>query len=116
METILVVEDEVREQRAVATFLKAHGYEVLGAEDGNAAARFFDQLPDIIVTDLRMAAGDGLELLRTARRLLPETPVIVTTGNGSVAIAVEAMKQGAFDYLTKPINPEELLLTIQRAA
>jgi DNA-binding NtrC family response regulator len=116
METVLCVEDDAREQRAIATFLKNRGYEVLTASDGRAAERLFGQLPDIIVTDLKMAGADGLEVLRAANQAVPETPVIIITGHGTVASAVEAMKQGAFDYLIKPVNPEELLLVIQRAA
>jgi two-component system response regulator AtoC len=116
METILLVEDDPREQRAIATFLKNRDYQVLVAENGAAATQLFAQVPDIIVTDLKLTQGDGLDILRAAHEMLPETPVIIITGYGSVASAVEAMKQGAFDYLTKPVNPEELLLVIQRAA
>lgn len=116
METILLVEDDAREQRAIAAFLKNRGHEVLTAFNGRTAETLFAQNPDIIVTDLKMAEGDGLEVLRAAHQMLPETPVIIITGHGTVSSAVEAMKQGAFDYLTKPVNPEELLLVIQRAA
>lgn len=116
METILLVEDDAREQRAIATFLKNRGHEVLTASDGKAAEKLFARGPDVIVTDLKIAGVDGLEVLRAAHQDLPETPVIIVTGHGTVTSAVEAMKQGAFDYLTKPVNPEELLVTIQRAA
>jgi DNA-binding NtrC family response regulator len=116
MERILLVEDEAREQRAVAAFLKHRGYEVLTAADSTAASQLLAQIPDIIVTDLKLAGSDGLGVLREAHQALPETPVIITTGHGSIASAVQAMKQGAFDYLTKPINPDEILLVIQRAA
>jgi DNA-binding NtrC family response regulator len=116
METILLVEDDAREQRAIATFLKNRGHEVLTASNGRQAETLFAQAPDIIVTDLKMAGADGLEVLRAAHQELPETPVIIITGHGTVASAVEAMKQGAFDDLTQPVNPEELLLVIQRAA
>jgi DNA-binding NtrC family response regulator len=60
-----------------------------------------------------LAEGDGMGVLQEAHRALPETPVIITTGHGSIASAVGAMKQGAFDYLTKPIIPDELLLVIR---
>jgi DNA-binding NtrC family response regulator len=116
MDKILLVEDDVRQQRAIATLLKKCGYEVLTAAGCAAASRLLAQVPDIIVTDLNLAGADGLEVLREAHQVLPETPVIITTGYGSIASAVNAMKQGAFDYLTKPTNPEELLLVIQRAA
>ncbi|HEV3116544.1 MAG TPA: sigma-54 dependent transcriptional regulator [Gemmataceae bacterium] len=116
MDKVLLVEDNPYEQRAVATFLKEHGYEVLLAADGTSACQLVAQIPDIILTDLNLPQGDGLEVLREARHVLPETPVIIMTGHGSVGSAVEAMKDGAFDYLTKPVNPEELLLVIERAA
>jgi DNA-binding NtrC family response regulator len=116
METILLVEDDACEQRAIATFLKNRDHQVLTASNGKAAMERFAQVPDVIVTDLKMAGGDGLEVLHAAHEALPETPVILITGHGTIGSAVEAMKQGAFDYLTKPVNPEELLLTIERAA
>ena len=116
IETILLVEDDAREQRAIAAFLRHHGYEVLTASSGPTAKELFTHVPDIIVTDLKLAGADGLDVLRAAHQELPETPVIIITGHGTVASAVEAMKQGAFDYLIKPVNPEELLLVIQRAA
>jgi DNA-binding NtrC family response regulator len=116
METVLLVEDDAREQRAIATFLKNRGHEVLTASDGKEAEGLFGRFPDIIVTDLKMAGADGLEVLRAAHQAVPETPVIIITGHATVSSAVDAIKQGAFDYLTKPVNPEELLLVIQRAA
>jgi two-component system response regulator AtoC len=116
MDKLLFVEDNSSEQRAIGTFLKKHGYEVLIASNGRSASDFLAQMPDIILTDLNLVGGDGLNVLREARHMLPETPVIISTGYGSVASAVEAMKEGAFDYLTKPVNPEELLLVIERAA
>jgi two-component system, NtrC family, response regulator AtoC len=116
MEKVLLVEDGLREQRAMAAFLKHRGYEVLVAADRERGYQLLAQIPDIVVTDLKLAGGDGLGVLHDARQALPETPVIITTGHGSIASAVQAMKDGAFDYLTKPINPEELLLAIQRAA
>jgi DNA-binding NtrC family response regulator len=116
MDKLLLVEDNVREQQAIARFLTSRGYAVLTAADSKSACRLLAHIPDIIVTDLKLAGSDGLEVLREAHQVVPETPVIITTGHGTVFSAVAAMKQGAFDYLTKPINPEELLLVIQRAA
>jgi DNA-binding NtrC family response regulator len=116
MDKLLLVEDDLVTQRAVASYLSGHGYEILTAADGASASRLLAQVPDVIVTDLNLAGSDGMEVLREAHQVLPETPVIITTGYGTIASAVEAMKQGAFDYRTKPINPEELLLVIRRAA
>src|SRR5262249_33569275 len=95
---ILLVEDNVPQQQATATFLGGCGYEVLTAADSESARQLLAQTPDVIVTDLRLAGGDGLEVLREAHAGLPETPVIIMTGYGSISSAVEAMKQGAFDY------------------
>ena len=116
MDKVLLVEDNVSQQRALATLLKEHGYQILFAADSESACQLLAQIPDIILLDLKLAEGDGLEVLREAKEFLPETPVIIMTGYGSVASAVEAMKQGAFDFLTKPVNPEKLLLVIQRGA
>jgi DNA-binding NtrC family response regulator len=116
MDKILLVEDHLPEQQVMATFLKACGYEVFTAGDRQTATQLLERIPDIIVTDLMLAGGDGLDVLQEAGQILPETPVIITTGYGTIASAVAAMKKGAFDYLTKPVNPDELLLVIQRAA
>jgi DNA-binding NtrC family response regulator len=115
MDKILLVEDDADVQHGMTLFLQNHGYEVLAVADARSASKLLAHVPDVIVTDLRLGGGDGLDLLREAHQLLPETPVIIATGYGTVSGAVEAMKQGAFDYLTKPINPEKLLLVIQRA-
>ncbi|HEV3166860.1 MAG TPA: sigma-54 dependent transcriptional regulator, partial [Isosphaeraceae bacterium] len=116
MDKILLVEDDAFEQRAIAAFLTARGYSTLLASDGKSACQLLTQIPDIILLDLNLPGPDGLEVLREAHQVLPATPVIIMTGHGTVAGAVEAMKEGACDYLTKPLNPEELLLVIHRVA
>jgi DNA-binding NtrC family response regulator len=116
MDKVLLVEDDVHSRAKTALFLEKHCFEVLLAADTESASRLFAQIPDIIVTDLMLVGSDGMEVLREARELLPETPIIITTGHGSISSAVDAMKRGAFDYLTKPIDPEELLVVIHRAA
>ena len=79
MHRILLVDDEAREQRAIATFLKNRGFEVLTASNCKAAVNQFDHFPDVIVTDLKMVGGDGLQVLEAAREELPDTPVILVT-------------------------------------
>src|SRR4051794_27309944 len=82
MDKILLVEDHVGQQQTIAAFLSGSGYKVLTAADGESARRLLIRTPDVIVTDLNLPGGDGLEVLREARALLPETPVIITTGYG----------------------------------
>lgn len=116
MDTILLVDGDLLQRRAIATFLENRGYDVRIAADCQSPFQLLGQLPDLIVTDLHPAGGgEGMNLLSEVGRLLPETPVIVTTGFGRIANAVEAMKHGASDYVTTPVNMEELLLVIQRA-
>jgi DNA-binding NtrC family response regulator len=94
MDKLLLVEDDAHEQRAIAAFLKKRGYELLVAADAESACRLFAEVPDVIVTDLNLAGSDGMEVLGEAHQVLPETPVIITTGYGTIAGAVEAMKRG----------------------
>jgi two-component system response regulator HydG len=92
------------------------GYEVLTAEDGtHALALAAAGDLDVIVTDLRMPGADGLTVLREAKRFQPDVEVILMTGFGTVQTAVTAMKEGAFDYLSKPFDPDEAVLLVERA-
>jgi DNA-binding NtrC family response regulator len=112
---ILVVDDEPNARTALAELLRDEGYSVETAADGFKALPKLDEFaPDLILTDLRMPGLDGLGLMRKARETDPERVVIVMTAHGAVDTAVQAMREGAADYLTKPINLEELLLIIAR--
>jgi two-component system, NtrC family, response regulator HydG len=113
---ILVVEDDVRQQAALAALVRNRHYQVLTASDGPSACRLLECSPDIVLTDLRLPNGDGMRVLREARRALPGLPVVVITGHGTVADAVGAMREGALDFLTKPVDPQELLRVIDLAA
>ncbi|RKX30602.1 MAG: sigma-54-dependent Fis family transcriptional regulator, partial [Verrucomicrobia bacterium] len=116
MAKILLVDDEPSILSVLSTLLKAEGHEVtpaLGGEKGKellAKEEF-----DLMISDIRMADMDGMQLLRLARKEQPQMAVIMITAYGSVETAVEAMKQGAFDYVTKPFKVDELLITVQRA-
>jgi two-component system NtrC family response regulator len=113
--TVLVVDDEEAQRRVLAGFLRKRGFEVLeapGATEALAQARA--RIIDLVLTDLRMPDGDGLELLAELRRINPEVPAIVMTAFGTVRTAVEAMKRGAADYLTKPIDLDELDVLVDR--
>lgn len=113
---ILVVDDESNARNALAEILKEEGYGVETAADGfKGLSRFSDFSPDLVLTDLKMPGMDGVQLLKKVRELDGGLPVIVMTAFGAVDTAVQAMRAGAVDYLTKPINMDELLLVVERA-
>jgi len=115
--SVLVVEDEEAQRRILADFLKSQGYGVQTATNGREGlARFQRDLFDFVLADYKMPEMDGLTLLRELRHLNPEARVVLITAFGTVESAVKAMKEGAMDYLTKPVNLEELLIILQRAA
>lgn len=112
---ILIVDDERVQGEMLAGFLKKQGHRPEIAENGRQALEKFKSGNfDLILTDQRMPEMEGLQLLREIKRLNPETIVILMTAFGSVSSAVTAMKEGAYDYLTKPIDLDELLILIQR--
>ena len=114
---VLVVDDDPAIREALARTLKKLGFAVLLAEDGQAG---LDRLREggvhIIMADLQMPKVSGQELLRAAKTLAPDVEVIVITGHGTVEDAVEAMKEGAYDFITKPFKRVQLEQTIRRAA
>jgi DNA-binding NtrC family response regulator len=113
--TVLLVEDHAPSREATATLLTRHGFSVVKARNGQQALAHFADGVSVILTDLVMPELDGLELLKIVREELPHTPVVVLTGQGSEAAAVEALKAGAFYYLTKPVNPDKLLTLLRQA-
>lgn len=114
--TILLADDDVNLRRVLEFQLTETGYKVSTAQDGAEALEIFaDNDFDCVITDLRMPKLSGLELLRKIRAENPEIPVIVITAFGEVETAVTAMKAGAFDYINKPFNRDEILLTLERA-
>jgi two-component system NtrC family response regulator len=113
---ILVVDDEPAQRELIGGFLKKQGYEVVLAEDGAAAlAQVRATQVDLVLSDCRMPGMSGPDLLREIKGVNPETPLILMTAYGTVETAVQAMKDGAADFLTKPLDLEELLLRIGRA-
>ena len=113
---VLVVDDEKSMRELLAITLERQGYEVSVAEDGEVAIEAVRRDGfDVIITDLRMPNADGLQVLRAAKERTPETVVIVITAVGSTETAVEAMKLGAYDYITKPFKLDEIHLIIRRA-
>lgn len=113
---VLVVEDETILGDSISTYLGRHGCTVTVARSGEAAVRVAeDASPDVAVVDIRLPGMDGLEVLRNVRGVSSVTEVIMMTAHASVASAVEAMKLGAFDYLTKPLDLEELRVVVDKA-
>ena len=112
---ILVVDDEESQRVVLAGFLRKRGFEVLQAASvEQAVATVSSRTIDLVLTDLRMPGATGLDLLERIRKINPEIPLIVMTAFGTVASAVEAMKGGAADFLTKPINLDELEVLVGR--
>ena len=113
---VLLADDDESLRRVQEYQLAKAGFIVTTCADGKAALdEFRENLHDLVVTDIRMPELDGLELLERLRAISPETPVIVMTGHGTVDTAVQAMKDGAFDFLTKPFPTDKLHLTLERA-
>jgi two-component system NtrC family response regulator len=107
---ILVVDDEQPQLELIGGFLKKQGFDVVTAESGEKAVQSFRQDSfDLVLTDQRMPNLSGLDLLEAVRAVNPETPVIMMTAYGSIETAVSAIKGGATDYLTKPLNLDELI-------
>lgn len=112
---VLLVEDDPSSREATKLVLEESGFEVIAVGDGRAALARIPEGVAVVITDLRMPNVDGLELLRAVRHDSPHTPVLVITGHGSEAAAVEALKAGAFHYLTKPLKPDEFIHHVTEA-
>jgi DNA-binding NtrC family response regulator len=113
---ILVVDDEKNIREGLGKVLELDGYKVLLACDGKEAVQNLNRGDvDLVITDLRMPNLSGEEVLQKATTMSPSLPVIILTGHGTIENAVQAMKNGAYDYLTKPVNMDRLSLLVQRA-
>jgi two-component system NtrC family response regulator len=116
MARVLLVDDDASLREVLSYAIEELGHEVSAHAGGESAlAEIEIQTPDVVVTDLKMPGIDGLELLRRVRATLPATPVIILTAFGTIEDAVEAMKEGAHHYLTKPYRREELGVAIEQA-
>jgi DNA-binding NtrC family response regulator len=111
---ILVVEDGPSEREALARMLRVERFEVITAASAEEALAQTDQSLDLVISDLRMLQQSGVDLLRAWRRQHPSMPFILLTAYGAIDAAVEAMKLGASDFLTKPVEPARLLSTIHQ--
>jgi DNA-binding NtrC family response regulator len=115
-ERVLVVDDTAANRRLLAATFEAEGFAVSLAADGPAGlAELKANPPSVVLLDLRMPGMTGIETLTAAKQLAPQLPVIVLTSDGDIASAVEATRLGAFDFLTRPINGDKLVLTVRHA-
>lgn len=116
MASILVVDDEAIICDFLANLLGGQGHEVAGSQDGESALEFLAKNPvDLVITDHRMEPMDGMELMRQIRHTTPTTPVILISGYGASGMVIDALKEGVFDFLAKPVGMDELQDTVQRA-
>jgi len=115
--SILVVDDEKDSRSGIAHFLKKSSYDVVTAEDGKETWEFFQaNHHDLVLTDMRMPGISGIDLLKRVKTIAPLTKVIIITAYGEVESYLEAMNNGAFEYLNKPIKIKELIKLINKAA
>ena len=111
---LFVVDDDETARALLAEALVKEGYEVEAFASGQAAVERGKQIPpDVVLTDIRMEQGDGFLVLKEFKRFSPDTSIVLLTAFGSLEGAIEAIKQGAYDYLAKPFNPRELLARIR---
>lgn len=115
--TLLIVDDEERMRRLFELVLKPAGYQLLLASSGDEAIRMLQEQDsiDLIITDLQLGTLSGMDVLEAAHQQAPDVPVLIVTGYGTVKSAVEAMQKGAYDYISKPVDNEELKIVIARA-
>ena len=114
--TILVADDDPIIRGNLTLLLRSEGYVVIEAADGEEASKnLSDSRVSLALLDLKMPKLDGMEVLRRHADRLEETPVLVITAFGGLSAAIEAMKLGAYDYITKPFDLDEVLFTVQRA-
>jgi two-component system, NtrC family, response regulator AtoC len=113
---MLVVDDDARMRELVAKVLAREGYVVRSLPRGQDVLQALEEGPaDLVISDIRMPEMDGLTLLREVKRVAPETSVLLMTAFGSIDTAVQAIKAGAYDYLTKPFKMDEMILVVRRA-
>jgi len=113
---ILVVDDEETMRRSLADILRLEGYQVQAASHGAAAVELLKrETYDLMLLDLKMPGMDGLEVLRIATKVAPNTLVILLTAHGSLESAIQALRQDAFDYLLKPSTPQQIIKSVEGA-
>jgi len=113
---ILIIDDDTSLRRVLEFNLQEAGYKVTAAASGEEGLRVFAEImPALVITDMKMPNIDGMQVIKSIKEQSPATPVIMITAFGSVDMAVNAMKSGAYDYITKPFNRDELRFTVAKA-
>ncbi len=116
MHKILVIDDDMDICHLLKKFLSKNNYEVMTAHNGEMGLKLLEEIqPDLVMTDFRLGDMDGSEVITAIKSRMPNVPILVITGYSDIRIAVNVMKLGALDYITKPLLPQEILMTIQRA-
>src|SRR5947209_13929893 len=116
MQTILIIDDDRDMCLLLKRFLTRHGYEVLESYNGKKALELLESTePSLVMCDFRLEDMEGNVLLGKIKERFFQLPVIIMTGYSDIKIAVEVMKMGAYDYITKPLFPDEILVTIKKA-
>src|SRR6195256_196343 len=116
MSNILIIDDEKAIRKTLTEILSYEGYKIDEASDGEEGLkRFSEKAYDIVLCDIKMPKLDGIEFLEKAKEINGDVPVIMISGHGNIDTAVEAVKKGAFDYISKPPDLNRLLITIRNA-
>jgi two-component system response regulator AtoC len=112
---VLIVDDEPILRESLSEWLRDEGYRVSTAEDAMIALRMIAEAePDVAVVDIKMPGMDGVTLLKKIKETTPDLPVVMITAHGTIENAVRSMKEGAYDFITKPFPPEKLSVLLQR--
>jgi len=113
---LLIVDDEEAMRHMLKSMLSKEGYETKTASSGQEALRFLgEELFDLVLCDIKMPSMDGLTFLNEAKKTGFQSPVIMMSAYGSIDTAIKAIKEGAYDYISKPFNRDEIILTIKKA-
>src|SRR5881394_203529 len=116
MASILIIDDEKAIRKTLTEILSYEGYKIDEASDGEEGLKKFSTTTyDVVLCDIKMPKMDGIEFLEKAREVNSDVPIIVISGHGNIETAVEAVKKGAFDYISKPPDLNRLLITIRNA-
>jgi DNA-binding NtrC family response regulator len=116
MSKILIVDDNPEVLKLIENILESNDYKVKTALSGKSAIKELESNEyDMVLTDLMMPDVDGMQVLEHAKLKTPRTMCIILTGHGTIKSSVEAIKKGAFDYITKPVSPSELLIIVEKA-
>lgn len=116
MPNILIIDDEKAIRKTLAEILSYEGYKIDEAADGEEGLKKFSTTPyDVVLCDVKMPKMDGIEFLEKARQINPDVPIIIISGHGNIETAVEAVKKGAFDYISKPPDLNRMLITLRNA-